>query len=137
MGLLAISIGNVCYGCCGADELDIDFSVEKDEKLYVFVSMSIPENTLKEISQHIEPIGGSFVFRGLPGGSFPAFTKRVSELRKVGISADLQIDPDLFEDYQVEAVPTFVYVKDDDHKKIVGNVSVPWALREMGVSIEK
>lgn len=135
--LSLLLLGSICYGCCGAQDLDMDFPVEKEEKLYAFVSMSMPENTLKEISQHVEPMGGSFVLRGFPGGTATEFAKKLIELRSIGIKADFQIDPDLFEDFQVEAVPTFVYVKGDAHKKIVGNVSVPWALREMGVNSEK
>jgi len=141
MGLLAL--GSYCYGygCCGAEDLDMDFQPEKETEFYAFVSMSMPKATLKEISEHLERIGGSFVLRGLPGGSFTDFIQEVSTLRRMDIKANIQINPDLFEDYSVTAVPTFVYLppkKNEEipeYKKIVGNVSVPWALREMGVEL--
>lgn len=133
MGLLAL--GSYCYGCCGAKDLDMDFQPEKETEFYAFVSMSMPKATLKEISEHLECSGGTFVLRGFPGGSMTNFIQEIAVLRSMDINANIQIDPDLFEDYGVEVVPTFVYVKDDDFKKIVGNVSVPWALREMGAEL--
>ena len=114
----------------------------------------MPKSTLKEISNHIEKIGGTFVFRGFPKGSFSEFLKEVVALRALDINAHITINPDLFEDYSVTVVPTFVYLPPSkaseafgraevrssasedtpslEYKKIVGNVSVPWALREMG-----
>ena len=113
----------------------------------------MPKNTLKEISKHLEKIGGVFVFRGLPGGSFTDFVQEIAVLRSLDINANIQIDPDLFEDYGVEVVPTFVYLPPKkseaigraealsrafedtpypEYKKIVGNVSVPWALKRDG-----
>ena len=154
MGVLAL--GSYCYGCCGAKNLDMDFQPEKETEFYAFVSMSMPKATLKEISEHLEHVGGSFVLRGLPGGSFTDFVQEVAILRSMDINANIQIDPDLFEDYSVTAVPTFVYLPPKkseaigrvevlkrafedapypEYKKIVGNVSVPWALREMGVEL--
>ena len=150
MGLLAL--GSYCYGygCCGAEDLDLDVQPEKETEFYAFVSMSMPKATLKEISEHLERIGGSFVLRGLPGGSFTDFIQEVAVLRRMDINAKIQIDPDLFEDYSVTAVPTFVYLPPKnsealkrafedtpypEYKKIVGNVSVPWALRKMGVEL--
>ena len=136
IGLLALT--SMGYSCCGAasdDDFSLDYDVEKETEFYAFVSLSMPKNTLKEISNHLEKIGGVFVFRGLPGGSFANFVSEVAGLRDLEINANISIDPDLFEDYGVEVVPTFVYVKEDDFKKIVGNVSVPWALREMGVEL--
>lgn len=150
MGLLAL--GSMCYGCCGAEDLDIDFQTEKETEFFACISMSMPKTALKEISKHLERIGGSFVLRGLPGGSFNEFILMVQELRSMDINANIQIDPDLFEECNVEEVPTFIYFPpskaseassaemlsrafDDTsypkYKKIVGNVSVPWALREM------
>ena len=135
MGLLALS--SLCYGCCGAsdDDFSLNFDIEKETEFYAFVSLSMPKNTLKEISNHIEKIGGTFVFRGLPGGSFANFVGEVAGLRALDINTNITIDPDLFEDYGVEVVPTFVYVKDDAFEKIVGNVSVLWVFREMGVEL--
>ena len=105
--------------------------------------------------KHLESIGGSFVLRGLSGGSFNEFILMVQDLRSMDINADIQIDPDLFEECNVEEVPTFIYfppLKPSEassaemlsrafedtsypkYKKIVGNVSVPWVLREMEFS---
>jgi conjugal transfer pilus assembly protein TrbC len=135
IGLLALT--SMGYSCCGAasdDDFSLDYDVEKESEFYAFVSLSMPKNTLKEISNHLEKIGGIFVFRGLPKGSFSEFLKEVAILRELGINANIMIDPDLFEENDINAVPAFVYVDADEAKqKIVGNVSVPFVLREMGV----
>ena len=156
MGILAISIGNVCYGCCGIE--DRDFSPEKETSFFVCISMSMPKTTLKEISDYLERIGGSFVLQGLLGGSFNQFILMIQDLRSSGINANIQIDPDLFEECNVKEVPTFIYFPPSEaseassaemlsrafegtsypkYKKIVGNVSVRWAFREMGAYSEK
>lgn len=143
---------NACCGSSDAFEMD-DRSLEEEE-FYAFVSFSIPESSLKEISKHLERIGGSFVFRGMPNGSFNAFILKVKELREKDILAPILVDPDLFNEYAVTEVPTFVYLLPSreilsaeelsrafedtsypKYKKIVGNVSVPFVLREMGVEL--
>lgn len=135
------------YCSAGAD-IAMEEILENEIDFYAFVSFSIPETTLKEISNHLERIGGSFVFRGMPNGSFKDFILKVKELRDKGILANALVDPDLFNEYGVTVVPTFLYIpppkaseafREDTsspkYKKIVGNVSVPWALREMGVEL--
>ena len=157
LGLLALT--SLGYSCCGdsGEGFPLDYKIENEPEFYVFVSLSMPKSTLKEISNHIEKIGGTFVFRGFPKGSFSEFLKEVVALRALDINAHITIDPDLFEDYSVTAVPTFVYLPSPkkseaigraeelsrasedtpslEYKKVVGNVSVPWALREMGVEL--
>lgn len=137
------------HACCLKDE--VDFSVEKEPEFFAFVSLSIPETTLKQMSKELERIGGSFVFRGMPNDSFSDFIKKVLQFREQGILAPILVDPDAFTQYNVTEVPTFVYLppsietlsakelsRDSEdtsypkYKKIVGNVSIPYALDKMG-----
>lgn len=149
------SIASLCYGCCRSEDFDLEGEIPSQEtRFFACISMSMPNTTIKEISNHLESIGGSFVLRGFPGNSFNEFILKVQQLRSMGINANIQIDPDLFDECDVEVVPTFLYfphhkksealsaealsrASEDTsylkYKKVVGNVSVPWVLREIGV----
>ena len=137
------------HACCLEDE--VDFSVEKEPEFFAFVSLSITETTLKQMSKELERIGGAFVFRGMPNDSFSDFIKKVLHFREQGILAPILVDPDAFSEYNVTEVPTFVYLPPSTetlsaeelsrafedmsypkYKKIVGNVSIPYALDKMG-----
>jgi len=138
------------HACCSIDE-GIDFPIEKEPEFFAFVSLSIPETSLKQMSKELERIGGSFVFRGMPNDSFNDFIKKVLHFREQGILAPILVDPDAFSEYNVTEVPTFVYLPPSietlsteelsrasedtsypKYKKIVGNVSIPYALEKMG-----
>ena len=138
------------HACCSTDE-GIDFSIEKEPEFFAFVSLNIPETTLKQMSKELERIGGAFVFRGMPNDSFSDFIKKVMRFREQGILAPILVDPDAFAEYNVTEVPTFVYLPPSTetlsaeelsrasedtsypkYKKIVGNASIPYALEKMG-----
>jgi len=108
-------------------------TIEKKSPLFfACISFSVPEESWKQISHHLEKIGGEFVLKGFPNNSFEDFLKKVMDMRQKGILAPITIDPSLFEEYNIETVPTFILVKEEGFKKVVGNVSVPYALEEMG-----
>ena len=130
--------------CCGKG-VDTDFAIEEDPAFLAFVSLSIPEASLKEMSKHLEKIGGQFIFRGMPNNSFEDFLKTVMEFREKGILAPILVDPESFEEYGVTEVPTFVFIPPsretlnaeaysnasedmppEGFKKIIGNVCQTW-----------
>lgn len=119
--------------CCGRgfDEVHTQFSLEEERLFLAFVSLSIPEASLQDMSKHLEQVGGQFIFRGMPKGSFEGFLKLVMDFREKGILAPILIDPESFEEYGVTEVPTFVYVEGEKFKKVVGNVSVPYAFEKL------
>ena len=94
---------------------------KKDEKRYpdllVFVSFSMPLATLKSLNEDVVANGGKLVFRGLVEGSFKKMAMKLREL-----SAEVLIDPTLFEDHAITQVPVFVKGKD----KLTGNVSLEY-----------
>jgi conjugal transfer pilus assembly protein TrbC len=94
------------------------------EQLIVFVSFSMPDEALKYLYYHVAKEGGRLVIRGLLNDSFQQ-TK--AKLEQLGIGID--IDPPLFEEFNVKRVPTFVF----GNQKLLGNVSVKYALETMGV----
>lgn len=119
--------------CCGRDfdEELAHHAQEEDATFLAFVSLSIPEASLKEMSKHLEKIGGQFIFRGMPNHSFEEFLKIVMDFREKGILAPILVDPESFEEYDVTEVPTFVYVQGEIFKKVVGNVSIPYAFEKL------
>lgn len=98
---------------------------KKDERLYIFISSSIPETVLKSYSRDIEYLGiGSsavFVMRGcVPSGGRGGcgdFGKTMDFVKAFvlndgkGRKNALWIDPVLFSKYGVREVPAFVYAK--------------------------
>lgn len=100
-----------------------------DSGLYIFVSLSLPNETLKTLSQQAKALGGNLVIQGLLKNSFKETQIR---LRDLGIPID--IDPTLFERFDVKRIPSFVLteIKDGDiqgpYDKVTGNVSVKAAL---------
>jgi conjugal transfer pilus assembly protein TrbC len=100
----------------------------------VFISFSVPIESWKDWSQTLEKNGGVFILRGLPGNSFRLFAKKVIALRKAGVRAPIRIDPEAYEKYAIEAVPTIVVSTDAGYNKIVGNASPDWVLAMFGSS---
>ncbi|MCB1082530.1 MAG: type-F conjugative transfer system pilin assembly protein TrbC [Chlamydiia bacterium] len=98
-------------------------------KLFIFISFSIPEETLKELSYGLEKIGGSFLIKGLPQNSFRAFFEKSKALKEKGIFAPIVIDPEAFEDFHIEKVPTFVLKNETAFEKYEGNIPLYDALK--------
>ncbi|MGV8948504.1 MAG: type-F conjugative transfer system pilin assembly protein TrbC [Candidatus Paracaedibacter sp.] len=88
-------------------------------QLLIFISESVPENSIKELWNQAQKVGGKLVIRGLVGGSFKATQQYIQGL---GIVAD--IDPTKFEEFEVTQVPTFVLSKEGNYDKMVGNISL-------------
>ena len=98
-----------------------------DERIYIFISSSIPTNTLRAYAQDIEKLGSCNVFmvmRGFKGGMRqmqPTLNFISKALQKdpscsnlricPAFGATVEIDPLLFRMYQPEVVPAIVYVK--------------------------
>lgn len=87
--------------------------------LMVFVSFSMPLETLRTLNNQVTKQGGKLVFRGLVEGSFK---KMVEKLKK--LEAKVLIDPTLFDTYQVTRVPVFIR----GQNRLAGNVSLEYAL---------
>ncbi|MBU0767580.1 MAG: hypothetical protein KJ687_00590 [Proteobacteria bacterium] len=107
----------------------------ESERLYIFVSSSVPESTLKSYVKDVDKVKDpniAIVFRGFVGGmedmeSTVEYLKwlivkdpkclKGKEQNCDGFHAGIQIDPLLFERFRIESVPAFVFlqnVKVDD-----------------------
>jgi len=99
-------------------------SEKREGDILVFVSLGMPEASLKAYDRDAKKIKGRLIIRGLVGDSFK---KTKDELLKLGISVD--IDPELFENYQVTVVPTIIQEGDDDQfDSLQGNIPLASAL---------
>jgi type-F conjugative transfer system pilin assembly protein TrbC len=98
-------------------------------QLFIFVSQSVPTDSMKGLWNQAQRVGGKLVFRGLVGGSFKETQIYIQEL---GIVAD--IDPLKFDEFEIFQVPAFVLSQGNNHDKIVGNVSLSSFLEQSSVS---
>lgn len=95
-------------------------------KIIVFVSFGMPTASLKAIQHDVSKVGGRMVVRGLVGGSFKKTQKRMLAL---GISVD--IDPPLFEKYEITKVPVIMNrMTDSSFDMLQGNIRLDSALEE-------
>ncbi len=107
---------------------NMDSRIESQEpddwyKLFVFVSLSMPEATLKSLYQEAQDYGAVLVLRGLEDNSLK---KTAETLQRLSIS--VQIDPELFKRYEVQRVPTFVYLRSQKLDILAGHTSLHYAL---------
>lgn len=92
--------------------------------IYVFVSFTMNDEALKAYYIDANKIGATLVMRGLIDDSFTVTKAKLDEL---GIAYD--INPELFDKYNVRQVPTIVEDKIDSIKQITGHIPLIEALR--------
>ena len=97
-------------------------------QVVVFASFSMSDGVWLALSQEIEKVGGAFVLQGLPSNSFKELAAKIYHLRQKGINATIQLHPQLFEQYQVNKVPTFMVIEGNHWDKLAGNISLKYAL---------
>ena len=68
-----------------------------------------------------------FVLRGLPQNSFKVLAQKITEY-----GCPVIIDPLLFEKYGITQVPCFVWEHKGKTKGVYGNVTLDYALAQMG-----
>ena len=101
-------------------------SRKQETDLFIFVSMSMHKDYLLELGIEAKERGGVVVLKGLVNDSFK---KTVQELRflldeEIGVL----IDPQLFEDHNIQHVPAFVLTDGKAVDSISGSVSFSYAL---------
>lgn len=100
--------------------------------IYVLISFSVPKETWVALSKEMESMGAVFVLRGLPSNSFRELASLILDLKNAGVKAAIQINPNLFTDYQIDEVPAFLAIKGKEFRKIRGNISLNCAIEKMG-----
>ncbi|WP_103896855.1 TrbC family F-type conjugative pilus assembly protein [Rickettsia fournieri] len=95
--------------------------------IYIFVSFSMPNSALKSYYIEAEQKGVRLIMQGLKNNSFLETKAKADE---IGISFD--IDPNLFEKYQITSVPIVVIDNNQGKvKKLAGHIGLNYALQIM------
>lgn len=87
-------------------------------KYLIFISFSMPKESIKLLYSESLNQNATLVMRGLLDASFKKTAAKLQELNVVA-----QINPKLFKEYQIERVPTIVAVTDSTYHTISGNMS--------------
>lgn len=103
---------------------------ETKKEILVFVSFSMPELSLKELSREAGKHNAKLILRGLYRESFRKTAKKILEIDKKGMG--LEIDPKLFKRYGIKQVPTFVLIEGEKEiGRLSGNVRLEYARTEL------
>lgn len=99
-------------------------SVNTSTQIVVFVSFSMPEESLKALFKEAEKNPHvRLVLRGLVDDSMEKTAQKIHTLEGV-----IDVDPELFEQYQIEHVPTFMWAKQGEPVgKLMGNITLSYA----------
>lgn len=121
MSLLVLSSSNIL---AGQESLSAKIA---QSQIYIFVSFSMPDSALKSYFIAAEQAGARLVMRGLKNNSFLDTKAKADE---IGISFD--IDPTLFEKYQITSVPAIIVNNEDKGvQRLTGHISLHDALEIM------
>jgi len=109
--------------------------MEKDDltkdgtRRLVFVSFSMPDGVLENIIGRAKVYGFSPVLRGFKDNSYIKTVQALQGIiEKTGYG--VVIDPEVFREFAVTVVPTFVIVKGGKITKLSGNVSFEYVLEK-------
>jgi len=98
--------------------------------ILVFVSFSMPKAALIELSDQSQKYGATLVLRGIHEDSFLKMKDKIMEISPKGLHLD--IHPDLFKQYGIKRVPTFVLVKNGaEVNRLSGNVTLEFAHQKL------
>lgn len=126
-----------------ADGYGADQEPVEDGAVYIAVSLSMPHNDIRRIVQDAAKAGAHVVIQGPVDGDMAKTVKMLSTLFKEGDEVGLEIDPRVFQQYQVTRVPTFISTRQgvavceeglecqrtmEPHDVIRGNITVEKAL---------
>lgn len=110
----AAGIANKALAADREKVLDLMGISDDESRIYVFVSFSMPIELLRSYVREAIWSGAILVFRGIPEGmNLREFVtqKLYPLIGRKGASATIQIDPKLFDSFEVSAVPTIVYTE--------------------------
>ena len=96
-----------------------------DSSFYIFVSFSMPKETLKSLAIEAKRHNAFLVIRGIIENSFLKTSIFLKELGE-----GIVLDPLLFRDYNVVVVPTFIEAQPTGYRKISGNITLAYALEK-------
>ena len=117
---------------------DMEISELKEQSkisnLAIFISLSMPDNVIRQLNAEAEKLGANLVIRGMLDNDMAKTTKRVYELE----ASNVTIDPELFKKFEIQTVPTIVIyhkvcsecvMSTSSYDKVSGNITLNSALR--------
>ena len=105
--LTLILFCQACYSECPAEMLDAE------SKVLIFVSLSMPEQSLKLWAEQASKVNGKLLLRGFVEDSLQKTTEETLRIFKEP-KADFLIHPEAFDRFGIEKVPAVVIAKPDD-----------------------
>lgn len=102
---------------------------QETKPLLVFMSFSVPLESWKDLSAQLEQTEGVFLLKGLPHDSFEELAVKLAEFRLAGVQAPIDIDPESFETYRIDAVPAIVLRDANQFDQLFGNTRLDAALQ--------
>lgn len=105
----------------------LSLQTARADGLYVFISFSMPTALLRQYVQEAKQYNAILVLRGLIDNDF---RKTTTVLRQLDEQAGAIIEPQLFQQYDIQAVPAIVQDKAGIVRKISGSVSLQYALQQ-------
>lgn len=115
------------------------------DDLVVFVSLSMPMESLRALADQSARYGAVMVLRGLKDNSLKATLKAMKEVVGNNSKVNIQINPVVFNKLDVQLVPTFAVIKGRDvgngeskacapasaYMSVAGNVPLDYALEKL------
>ncbi|HJD59647.1 MAG TPA: type-F conjugative transfer system pilin assembly protein TrbC [Rickettsia endosymbiont of Omalisus fontisbellaquei] len=97
---------------------------------YIFISFSMNDEALKSYYEESKKYKAILVMRGLKDNSF-----QVTQNKTIVLEISFDIDPNLFEQYQIMTVPVILHIDDKQQeiKRITGHIPLKDALEIMEV----
>ena len=90
---------------------------------YIFVSFSMNDEALKAYYSEAQKNDATLIMKGLVNDSFTETKEKLDEL-----NIGYDINPELFDKYEVNTVPTIIKDDDGNIKKLTGHILLSEAL---------
>lgn len=114
-----------------AGQADQNSATRQTPRAVYFVSLGIPEEGLLPMLSDARRFGIPATLRGLLNNDFRQTAEKMFELSKKDRQAGVQIDPTLFQQYGIKAVPALVVTCGGKFDVLYGSLPVQQALEEV------
>ncbi|MHB1948902.1 MAG: type-F conjugative transfer system pilin assembly protein TrbC [Gammaproteobacteria bacterium] len=118
----------------------IQSSFAETGNILIFISFSMPKESIKGWMNEAKKTGASVIVRGLINNSFKDTVKTLTELAQDN-RGGVQLDPTLFQRYQIEKVPAVVVVDNvrclpnqsckENYDVVYGDITLSYALNKI------
>lgn len=124
------AMGKGCKDCNATVENVELIKNDNRNRILIFVSFSMPKVALVELNNQAQKYKARLILRGIYQNSFTKTKDKILEIEPNGLTFD--IDPQLFKQYKVERVPTFILLKNGKEvNRLIGNVTLEFAYKKL------